>query len=100
MYPNSANVAAEEAPAKPLPTTMISNLRLLAGVTSFKLNLCFSHFSDIRPGGILGFRINGFLAREDTFIESAELREDLFTEVLTLDLAVFFFATILWDNSK
>jgi hypothetical protein len=69
-------------------------------VTSFKLNRCLFHFSDIGPGGILGFRINGFLTREDTFIESAELREVLFIEVLPLDLAIFFFATILWDKSK
>jgi hypothetical protein len=33
LYPNSANVAAAEPPASPVPTTIISKLRLLAGFT-------------------------------------------------------------------
>src|SRR5688572_4938130 len=44
-------VAAAAAPARPVPTTMMVNLRLLAGLTSFMSNLCFSHFSSIGPDG-------------------------------------------------
>ena len=34
------------------PTTMIVNLRLLAGLTSFISNLCRSHFCAIGPAGM------------------------------------------------
>ena len=45
--------AAEDAPAKPEPTTMTSNFRLLAGLTSLMSNLYFSHLVLMSPGGIL-----------------------------------------------
>ena len=46
LEPNTVPVvpATAEAPARPVPTTMISNLRLLAGLTSFNSNRCLSHF--------------------------------------------------------
>src|SRR5512136_1860645 len=46
-------LAAALAPAKPVPTTMTSNLRLLAGLTSFISNRCRSHFWASGPPGIL-----------------------------------------------
>ena len=45
-------MAAAEAPARPVPTTMTSNFRLLAGFTNFISNLCFSHLSASGPEGI------------------------------------------------
>src|SRR5512141_769348 len=56
LYPSSASVAAADAPANPLPTTMMSNLRLLAGLTSLRSNLCLSHFCASGPEGILPSR--------------------------------------------
>ena len=53
LYPNSPNVAAADAPARPVPTTMILNLRLLLGLTSRIENLWFSHLSSSGPPGIL-----------------------------------------------
>ena len=44
-------LAEAEAPARPVPTTMMSNLRLFAGLTSFISNLCRSHFSGSGPAG-------------------------------------------------
>ena len=35
LKPKAPKEAAAEAPANPVPTTMMSNLRLLAGLTSF-----------------------------------------------------------------
>src|SRR5215208_3692605 len=49
-------VAAAPAPARPVPTTMTVNRRLLAGFTSFISNLCFSHFCSIGPSGIFASR--------------------------------------------
>src|SRR6478672_6830853 len=43
--------AAAEAPARPVPTTMTSNLRLLPGFTSFMSNLCWSQLFSIGPVG-------------------------------------------------
>src|SRR5690349_12902340 len=48
--------AAAEAPASPLPTTMTSNFRLFAGLTSFKSNLCLSHFCATGPEGTFEFK--------------------------------------------
>ena len=42
----AARVAAAEAPAKPVPTTITSIKRLLAGLTSRILFLWYVHFSD------------------------------------------------------
>src|SRR3954468_14309956 len=55
-YPSSASVAAAEAPARPVPTTMTLNLRLLLGLTNFMSDLYRSHFSAIGPSGILESR--------------------------------------------
>src|SRR5690625_6985890 len=52
LYPSSASVAAADAPARPVPTTMTVYLRLLAGLTSFASPLYRSHFSVIGPDGI------------------------------------------------
>src|SRR5471030_830150 len=61
LYPNSASEAAADAPAKPVPTTITSYLRLLAGLTSFKLNLCLLHFSANGPAGIFASKLIVFL---------------------------------------
>src|SRR5580658_3143049 len=53
LYPSSARDAAADAPASPVPTTMISYLRLLDGLTSLIAVLCLSHFWGSGPGGIL-----------------------------------------------
>src|SRR5215204_5265198 len=53
MYPSSASVAAAEAPARPVPTTMTLNLRLLLGLTSFESAMNVSHLSISGPSGIL-----------------------------------------------
>src|SRR5882724_7041170 len=53
LYPSSASEAAAEAPANPVPTTMISYFRLLDGLTSLMLALCLSHFCGRGPEGIL-----------------------------------------------
>src|SRR3954468_20223258 len=52
LYPSSPRLAAVDAPASPLPTTITSNLRLFAGFTSFRLKRCLSHFCASGPGGI------------------------------------------------
>src|SRR5690349_19698103 len=52
-YPSSLNVAAAEAPARPLPTTSTVYFRLLAGFTSFISNRWRSHFCSIGPAGVL-----------------------------------------------
>ena len=49
-------MAAADAPASPLPTTMISYLRLLAGFTSFISNLALSQAFSMGPLGMLGSR--------------------------------------------
>src|SRR5690606_3946260 len=61
---NSAKEAAAEAPANPVPTTIIVNLRLLAGFTNFMLNLCFDHFSANGPAGTLESNRSLFLNRD------------------------------------
>lgn len=53
LYPNSPSDAAAEAPASPLPTTMMSYLRLLLGETSFNSFLRFVHFSWMGHSGTL-----------------------------------------------
>src|SRR5215472_745411 len=53
LYPNSPRLAAADPPARPEPTTMILNLRLFAGLTSFRPNLCVSHDFSIGPVGVL-----------------------------------------------
>ena len=45
--------AAADPPARPVPTTRMVYLRLLAGFTNFISNLCRSHFSWRGPAGIL-----------------------------------------------
>ena len=50
-YPNSASVAAADDPARPVPTTMMLYLRLLAGLTSFWFFLYSVHFCGTGPGG-------------------------------------------------
>ena len=50
-----ASDAAAEAPASPVPTTMMSNRRLLAGLTSFKAKRWLSHFCSIGPEGMLAW---------------------------------------------
>ena len=47
----NASVADAEAPASPVPTTMMSYFRLLAGLTSFSSNRCRSHVSASGPLG-------------------------------------------------
>src|SRR5258708_20556962 len=67
-YPSSPSVAAADAPARPVPTTMISNRRLFAGFTSLMSNRWLSHFCSIGPSGIF----------ESSFmIGSARLRAQL-----------------------
>ena len=44
--------AAADAPAKPVPTSITVYFLLLAGLTKFKLNLWFVHFSCNKPSGI------------------------------------------------
>src|SRR5207249_4621928 len=39
-------------PASPLPTTMMSNFRLLLGLTSLDSTRCFSHFFSSGPEGV------------------------------------------------
>ena len=46
-------MAAADAPARPVPTTMILNLRLLFGLTSFASAMNLSHFSASGPSGTL-----------------------------------------------
>src|SRR5271155_511473 len=60
MYPNSARDAAADAPASPVPTIMISYLRLLDGLTSLIAVLCLSHFRGSGPGGILASSFMSF----------------------------------------
>src|SRR5512140_1124149 len=55
LYPSSPSDAAAEAPARPAPTTMMSNLRLLLGLTSLYSNLALLHFPGSGPEGILAF---------------------------------------------
>ena len=56
--------AAAEAPAKPVPMTMMSSLRLLAGLTSFCSALYFVHFSAKGPVGI--FEFNSMISKRLT----------------------------------
>ena len=45
-------LAAAEAPARPVPTTMIEYFRLFAALTSFRLKRWVFHFCSIGPDGI------------------------------------------------
>src|SRR5260370_42686784 len=54
---NSESEAGADGPARPLPTTSTSNFRLLAGLTSFRSNLCLSHLAASGPEGILASRL-------------------------------------------
>ena len=51
----AALLAAADAPARPVPTTMTWYFRLFAGFTSFIPKRCFSHFSASGPGGTFDF---------------------------------------------
>src|SRR3990172_1619251 len=60
-YPSSASEAAAEAPARPVPTTRTLYLRLLDGLTSFRVSKrCLSQVSSMRPVGALPSRITLF----------------------------------------
>jgi hypothetical protein len=48
-------LAAAEAPASPLPTTITVNFRLFAGFTSLRSNWWRSHFSASGPSGTFAF---------------------------------------------
>src|SRR6185312_4670440 len=52
LYPSSLSVAAADAPASPLPTTITVCFRLLAGFTNFISKRCRSHFFSMGPAGI------------------------------------------------
>src|SRR5262245_66208868 len=62
LYPSSPNVAAAAAPANPVPTTMISNLRLLAGLTSFISCRYFVHFVATGPDGVFELSLTLIIA--------------------------------------
>ena len=49
----SPREAAAEAPARPVPTTITSNERLLAGLTNLQVALYVFHLESIGPAGIL-----------------------------------------------
>src|SRR5690349_13090724 len=51
LYPSWAREAAAAAPARPVPTTMMSNFRLLFGFTTFMANLWFCQRVSIGPVG-------------------------------------------------
>src|SRR4051794_23889676 len=53
LYPSCASDAAADAPARPVPTTITSNLRLLFGFTSFMSNLWRCQRVSIGPVGSL-----------------------------------------------
>ena len=53
LYPNSARVAEAEAPAKPVPITIISIFLLFEGLTNLILPLCVFHLSKRGPIGTL-----------------------------------------------
>ena len=55
------NVAADDDPASPLPTTRTLYFRLLAGESKGVENLYFVHFSLSGPGGVLAFNFMSFL---------------------------------------
>src|SRR5689334_14506793 len=57
LYPSSPNDAAAEAPANPVPTTITSILRLLAGFTNLTVPLYFVHFCSNGPAGIFASSI-------------------------------------------
>src|SRR5580704_13929016 len=56
-YPSSPKVAAAEAPARPLPTTIISNFGRLFGATNFDSPRCLSHFLSSGPEGTFESRV-------------------------------------------
>ena len=63
----SAREAAAEAPASPLPTTKISNFRLLFGLTSLDSLRCFRHFDSSGPDGTLELRVVSIALFEDAY---------------------------------
>src|SRR6266478_7266110 len=67
LYPSSAREAAAEAPASPLPTTKISNFRLLFGLTSLDSLRCFRHFDSSGPDGTLELRVVSIALFEDAY---------------------------------
>src|SRR5215204_5427436 len=78
LYPSSPSEDAADAPASPVPTTMMVNLRRLAGLTSFDSNRCRSHFSARAPPGILESRIINSMGeiRPDRDQREADANED------------------------
>ncbi|TAE42189.1 MAG: hypothetical protein EAY66_00985, partial [Sphingobacteriales bacterium] len=64
---------------KPVPTTIISYLRLLAGFTSFKSNLCLLHFSAKGPAGIFEFNIFYVFYFEDLGIAAKAIIKTCYT---------------------
>src|SRR6478672_4300610 len=61
LYPSSPKVAAAEAPASPLPTTIISNFDRLFGATNFDSPRCLSHFLSRGPEGTFGSSVIGMV---------------------------------------
>src|ERR1700756_522723 len=66
LYPSSPSVAAADAPARPLPMTIMSNLGRLFGATSFDSPRCFSHFFSSGPEGTLESRVAGITLPDNT----------------------------------
>src|SRR5690348_9954005 len=62
LYPSWASDAAAEAPARPVPTTITSNLRLLFGFTSFMENLWFCQRVSMGPVGDLESSVTSLMA--------------------------------------
>jgi len=63
LYPSSERVAAADPPARPEPTTMILNFRLLAGLMSLESILWDDHFSPSGPAGTLLSRLIAGISR-------------------------------------
>ena len=61
LYPNSAKVAAAEPPAKPVPTTITSILRLFAGFTKIDMIFIIVHLSLIGPLGTFESKLPYFI---------------------------------------
>src|SRR5690348_3654440 len=57
LYLSSPKVAAAEAPARPLPTTITSNFDRLFGATNFDSPRCLSHFLSSGPEGTFESRV-------------------------------------------
>src|SRR5580704_14247446 len=65
LYPSSPRVAAAEAPARPLPTTIISNFGRLFGATNFDSPRCLSHFFSSGPDGTFESSVVAIALLED-----------------------------------